>query len=175
MMYCIHFTGWVMWRDTTPAHTAGMTRGARALLSQGWLKSKVILVLGFTALVVIYHSSPKHQRLANIYLLYFASFSMKSCFGWIYYLKASHFGSSVLGRYRNALLSITVHFHSLRTILCNTAKDTKTLLLGLAHFPHKTWAREQPGCWSIDLNYLLSLLQQKDSTGKRWRLMYING
>lgn len=164
-----------MWPDTTPAHTAGMTRGARALSSQGWLKSKVILVLGFTALVVIYHCSPKHRCLANIYLLYFSSFSMKSCFGWIYWPKASNFCSLVLGRYRNALLSITVHFHSLRTILCNTAKDTMTLLLGLAHLPHKTWAREQSRCWSIDLNYLLSLLKQNHSTGKRWRLMYING
>lgn len=68
-----------------------------------------------------------------------------------------------------------MHFHPFRTILCNTANDTMTLLLGLAHLPHKTWVREQSGCWSIDLNYLLSLLQRKDNTGKKWRLVYING
>lgn len=143
---------------TTPAQAAGRTRGARALLSQGWLKIKVVLVLGLTALVVIYHASPKYWYLANIYLLYFASFSMKSCV-WIYCPKVSYFGSLVLGRYRSALLRITMHFHPLRTILCNTANNTMTLLLGLAHLPHKTWAKEQSGCWSIDLNYLLSLLQ----------------
>lgn len=97
-MYCIHFTGWVIWSLTIPAHTAGMTKSVMALLSQGWLKSKGILDLGFTALVVIYHTSPKYQCLANIYFLYFASFSMKSCFGWIYCPKVSHLGSLVLGR-----------------------------------------------------------------------------
>lgn len=112
MMYFIQFIGWVIQPDTTPAHRAGMTRGARSLLSLGWLKGKVILILGLTALVVKYHTSLKYQCLANIYLLYFASFSMKSC--WICCPKVSHLGSLVLGRHRSALLSMTVHFYPLR-------------------------------------------------------------
>lgn len=67
-------------------------------LSQTWLKSKAVLVLGLTTLVMTYHSSPQHQCLANIYLLYFANFSRKSCSGWIYRPKASHFSSPGSGQ-----------------------------------------------------------------------------
>lgn len=103
VLHPLYRLGDVAWLH--PSTHSCMTKAARALLSQGGLKSKVILVLGFTALIVIYHASLQYQCLANIYLLYFASFSMKSYFGWIYWPKASHVGSLVLSRHRSALLS----------------------------------------------------------------------
>lgn len=94
---------------------AGKKKGARMLLYQGLLKSQAVLVLGLITLVIIYHSSPKYQGLANIYLLYFAYFSMKSC-SWIYYPKASHFGSPGTGQMQECCASHPCALPSLKDI-----------------------------------------------------------
>jgi len=96
ILHPLYELGNVAWHH--PANTAGKKRGARTLLSQGWLRSKAVLVLDFTTSVITYHSSPKHQCLENIYLLYFAYFSRRSCSGCIYCPKASHFGSPGTGQ-----------------------------------------------------------------------------
>lgn len=113
------------------------------------------------------NSSPKYQCLANIYLLYSAYFSIKSC-GWIYCSKFN-LVLLTLGRYRSALFSITVHFHPPRTFLCNTATDDITSALRLAHLSHQEISQIAGHILDIAcLNYLLLHNKTVFGKGKDW-------